>query len=95
MYLSWNLQGTPQTARIVADLTCHVIELSDAYEVILSEDWLSKYSATLSWEHRCCVLTKGSQRIMLVPGTDADHHDDVVDPVKPVSHASVAAFSAT
>ena len=69
MYLSWSkvrlkLQG------FVADLTCHVIELADAYEVILGEDWLSKYSATLSWEHRCCVLTKGSQRLMLVPGTD-------------------------
>ena len=65
-----------------------------AYEAILGEDWLSKYSATLSWELRCCVLTKGSQRIMLVPGTDADHDDDVDDPVKPVSHAYVVAFSA-
>jgi len=43
-----------------ADLTCHVVELADAYEIILGEDWLCKYSATLSWGHKCCVLTKGS-----------------------------------
>ncbi len=23
-----------------ADLTCHVVELADAYEIILGEDWL-------------------------------------------------------
>ena len=51
-----------------ADLTCHVIELADAYEVILGEDCLSKYSATLSWEHKICVLSRGGQRITLVPG---------------------------
>ena len=50
-----------------AELTCHVIELAEPYEVILGEDWLRKYSATLSWRHKCCVLTKGSQRISLVP----------------------------
>ena len=49
-----------------ADLTCHVVELADAYEIILGEDWLCKYSAALSWGHKCCVLTKGSQRITLV-----------------------------
>ena len=53
------------------DLTCHVVELADAYEVIPGEDWLSKYSATLSWGHKCCVLNKGSQRITLVPGADS------------------------
>ena len=31
----------------IADLTFHVIPLADAYEV-LGDDWLSKYSATLS-----------------------------------------------
>ncbi len=31
-----------------ADLSCHVVELADAYKVLLGEDWLSKYSATLS-----------------------------------------------
>ena len=53
--------------QLSADLTCHVVELAGPYEVILSEDWLSKYSATLSWAHKCCVLTKGSQRITFVP----------------------------
>ena len=87
---NWIVCTSPGTCKVrlklqglVADLTCHVIELVDAYEVILGEDWLSKDSATLSWEHRCCVLTKGSQKITLVPGTDAGHHDGV-DPLKPV-----------
>ncbi len=39
-----------------ANLTCHVVELADAFEIILGEDWLRKYSATCSWGHRCCVL---------------------------------------
>ena len=55
-----------------ADLLCTVVELADAYEVTLVEDWLSRYSATLSWDHRCCVLTKGSQRFTLVPETGSD-----------------------
>ena len=52
-----------------ADLMCPVNELADAHEVI-GEDWLSKYSATLSWQHRCCVIAKGSQRITLFPSPE-------------------------
>ena len=55
-----------------AKLACHVVELADAYELILAEGWLCKYTATLSWGHKCCVLTKGRQRIMLVPGPESD-----------------------
>ena len=53
-----------------ADLSCHVLELTDAYDVILGEDSLSKCSATMSCRHKRCVLTKGSQRITSVPGCD-------------------------
>ena len=52
---------------------CHVVGLADAYQVILGEDWFGKYSATLSWGNRCCVLAMGSQRIMLVPGPASGH----------------------
>ena len=76
-----------------ADLTCHVVELADAYEVILGEDWLSKYSATLSWGHRCCVLTKGSQLITLVSGP-ASGHDDPVHSVHAVYAAPLTAVQA-
>ena len=65
-----------------ADLTCHVVELADAYEVILGEDWFGKHSATLSWGNRCYVLAMGSQRIMLVPGPASYHysgHDEAPD----------------
>ena len=55
-----------------ADLLCTVVELADAYEVILDEDWLSKHSATLHWGHKCCVLTKGSQRFTIVPDSGSD-----------------------
>ena len=65
MLFQWELQGTPQTAAILAnanefiasvllmpiksaDLSCHVAELADAYEVILGVDWLKKYSVTQS-----------------------------------------------
>ena len=44
-----------------ADLTCHGIPLAEAYQVMPGDDWLSKYSATLTWGHQCCVLTKGNQ----------------------------------
>ena len=47
----------PKLQEFIADLRCHVIPLADAYEVILGDDWLSKYSATLSWAHQYCVLT--------------------------------------
>ena len=73
-----------------ADLTCHVVELADAYEIILGEDWLCKYSATLSWGHKCCVLTKGSQRITLVPGPESD----LDEPVQSVPGAHVAPTTA-
>ena len=49
--------------QLSADLTCHVVELADAYGIILGEDSLCKYSAALSWGHKCCVLTKDSHRI--------------------------------
>lgn len=39
-------------------------------------------------------LTMGSQRITLVPGPDAGHDDDVVEPVQPVKRASAAVLSA-
>ncbi len=55
-----------------ADLTCHVVELADAYESIHGEDWLCKYYAILFWGHKCCVLTKASQRITLFPGAESD-----------------------
>ena len=74
-----------------ADLTCHVVELADAYEVILGDDRLGKYSASLSWEHKCCVLTKGSQRIRSVPGLDSDPD---LAPVQPDFVASVAPLTA-
>ena len=77
--------------QFVADLTCHVVELAEAYEIILGDDWLSKYSATLSWGHKCCVLTKGSQRMTLVPGPDSEPD---VAPVQPDSVASVAPSTA-
>ena len=41
--------------QLSADLMCHVVKLADAYEVILGDDWLAKYSAVLSWGHKCCV----------------------------------------
>ena len=43
------------------------MELADAYDVILGEDWLSKDAATMSYKHKCCVIDKGSQRYNLVP----------------------------
>ena len=73
-----------------ADLTCHVVELADAYEIILGEDWLCKYSATLSWGHKCCVLTKGSQRITLLPGPESD----LDEPVQSVPGAYAAPITA-
>ena len=73
-----------------ADLTCHVVELADAYEIILGEDWLCKYSATLSRGHKCCVLTKGSQRITLVPGPEGD----LDEPVQSVPGAYTAPITA-
>ncbi|DBB04262.1 TPA: hypothetical protein ACH3X1_016713 [Trebouxia sp. C0004] len=73
-----------------ADLTCHVVELADACEIILGEDWLCKYSATLSWGHKCCVLTKGSQRITLVPGPASD----LDEPVQSVPGAYAAPLTA-
>ena len=76
---------------LVADLTCHVVELADAYEVILGDEWLGKYSATVSWDHKCCVLTKGSQRITLVHGPDSDPD---LAPVQPDFVASVAPLTA-
>ena len=53
-------------------LLCNVVKLADAYEVILDEDWVSEYSATLCWGRKCCVLTKGSRRITLVPDSGSD-----------------------
>ena len=75
--------------QLSVDLTCHVVELADPYEVIRGEDWLSKYSATLSWAHKCCVLTKGSQRITLVPDV---HSQD--EPAQSSSGAFAAPMSA-
>ena len=74
------------------DLTCHVVELADAYEVILGEDWLSKYSATLSWGHKCYVLTKGSQRITSVP--DAPSQEAPEQPVDGASGKPISAMQA-
>ncbi len=73
-----------------ADLTCHVVELADACETILGEGWLCKYSATLSRGHKCCVLTKGSQRITLVPGPEGD----LDEPVQSVPGAYTAPITA-
>jgi len=73
-----------------ASLTCHVVELADTYEIVLGEDWLCKYSATLSWGHKCCVLTKGSQRITSVPGPESD----LDEPVQSVSGAYAAPIPA-
>ncbi len=73
-----------------ADLACHVVELADAYEIFLGEDWLCKYTATLSWGHKCCVLTKGSQRITLVPGPESD----LDKPVQSVPGAYAAPITA-
>ena len=53
-----------------ADLTCPVVQLADAHEVILGEDWFSKYAATLSWQRSCCVITKFRQNITLAPGPE-------------------------
>ena len=75
--------------QLSADLTCHVVELADPYEVILGEDWLSKYSATFSWAHKCCVLTKGSQRITLVPNVPSQD-----EPAQSSSGAFAAPMSA-
>ena len=53
-----------QLREFSADLICHVVELADAYEVNLGEDWLSKYSDdTMSYGHEYCVVTKGSHII--------------------------------
>ena len=72
------------------DLTCHVVELADACEVILGEDWLSKYSATLSSGHKICILTKGSQRITLLPG-----NADVAPEVRSSANAHAVAARCT
>ena len=69
-----------------ADLTCTVVELADAYEVILGEDWLSKYSVTMSYEHKNCVLTKGSQRFTVFPGPDSEPVDETQ--TGPAAHAA-------
>ena len=58
-----------------ADLTCHVVELADIFGVIFGEDWLSKYSLTMSYEHNHCVLTRGSQRFTVFPGPDNESVD--------------------
>ena len=56
-----------QLQQYTGTLSCFVVELADAYEVILGEDWLSKHAATMSYKHKCCVIDKGSQRYNLVP----------------------------
>ena len=73
-----------------ADLTYHVVELADACETILGEGWLCKHFATLSRGHKCCVLTKGSQRITLVPGPEGD----LDEPVQSVPGAHTAPITA-
>ena len=75
--------------QLSADLMGHEVELADPYEVILGEDWLSKYSATLSWAHKCCVLTKGSQRITFVPNVSSQD-----EPAQSHSGAFAAPMSA-
>ncbi|DBA82431.1 TPA: hypothetical protein ACH3X2_000668 [Trebouxia sp. C0005] len=65
-------------------------QLADAYEAILGKDWLSKCSATLSWGHKICVLTRGSHRVTLVPG-NADVAPDVRSSAN--AHAVAAPFT--
>ena len=72
--------------QLTADLSCHAVKIADAYEVILGDNRLQKYSATLSYAQRCCVLDQGSQRFTLVPGCD-DGPDTPVQ-TDPAAHAA-------
>ena len=69
-----------------ANVTFSVVELAKQYDVILGEDWLSHHAATMSWEHQCCVVSKGGRKFTIVqssPGNVAQQ--DTVPSPKPLS----------
>jgi len=56
-----------------ADSKRHAVELTDAYKISVSDDFLCMYFATLSWGHKCCVLLFGPESnldepVQSVPG---------------------------
>lgn len=58
-----------------ADLFCTTVELADAFQAIQYEVCSSKHSASLSWGHRRCALTSGSQRFTIVPDSDSETYE--------------------
>ena len=68
--------------QLSAIVTVSVIELAKQYDVSLGENWLSHHNATMSWEHQCCVVSRGGRKFTFVqsPRGGDTQHDNVANP---------------